>query len=57
MLYYNLVSMEEDMLTAVTQKDYPVVAPLPSIANRLSVADFQVNIYLLSLAIYLEVAL
>ncbi len=37
--------MEEDMLTAVTQKDYPVVAPLPSIANRLSVADFQVDIH------------
>ena len=29
------------MLTAVTLKDYPVVAPLPSISNRLSIMDFQ----------------
>ena len=33
--------MEDDMLTAVTLKDYPVVAPLPSISNRLSIMDFQ----------------
>ncbi len=33
--------MEEDLLTAVTGLEYPVVAPLPSISNRLSVADFQ----------------
>ena len=36
--------MEDDLLTAVTGQavvDYPVVAPLPSISNRLSVADFQ----------------
>lgn len=32
--------MEDEVLTAVTQKDLPVVAPLP-ISNRLSVADFQ----------------
>ena len=34
--------MEEDLLTAVTGvEEYPVVAPLPSISNRLSIADFQ----------------
>merc|ERR1719458_381641 len=35
--------MEEDLLTAVTGKEMPgaVVAPLPSLSNRLSVADFQ----------------
>jgi hypothetical protein len=36
------VRMEEDLLTAVRAvADYPVVAPLPSISNRLSIADFQ----------------
>ncbi|XP_023327831.1 tubby-related protein 4 [Eurytemora carolleeae] len=35
------LTMEDDMLTAVTLKDYPVVAPLPSISNRLSIMDFQ----------------
>lgn len=34
------LTMEDEVLTAVTQKDLPVVAPLP-ISNRLSVADFQ----------------
>ena len=33
--------MEDEVLTAVTQKELPVVAPLPSISNRLSIADFQ----------------
>ena len=34
--------MEDEMLTAVTQKaQVATVAPLPSISNRLSVADFQ----------------
>ena len=33
--------MEDDLLTAVTLKDYPVVAPLPSLSNRLSIMDFQ----------------
>ena len=36
------VRMEDEMLTAVTQKaQVATVAPLPSISNRLSVADFQ----------------
>ena len=36
------VRMEDEMLTAVTQKAQAAsVAPLPSISNRLSVADFQ----------------
>lgn len=38
---YITVRMEDDLLTAVTGLEYPVVAPLPSISNRLSVADFQ----------------
>ena len=34
--------MEDEMLTAVTQKpQVATVAPLPSISNRLSIADFQ----------------
>ena len=36
-----LVTMEDDLLTAVTAKEFPVVAPLPSLTNRLSIADFQ----------------
>jgi len=37
------LTMEEDLLTAVTDKELPgaIVAPLPSLSNRLSVADFQ----------------
>ena len=36
------VRMEDETLTAVTQKaQVATVAPLPSISNRLSVADFQ----------------
>jgi len=34
------LTMEDEVLTAVTQKELPVVAPRP-ISNRLSVADFQ----------------
>ena len=33
--------MEDDLLTAVTQKEYPVVAPLPSISTRnLTIVDY-----------------
>lgn len=35
------LTMEDDLLTAVTAKEFPVVAPLPSLTNRLSIADFQ----------------
>ena len=42
LIFFTSVRMEDEMLTAVTQKaQVATVAPLPSISSRLSVADFQ----------------